>query len=83
MSRPATAGPTGAITVTLVIFAVAALPGHLLAAFTIDRIGRKFMQAGGFALIAAAFTVIVVDRNPRKTRSFCPRSQAGHEGVGE
>jgi MFS transporter, PHS family, inorganic phosphate transporter len=49
------AGLTGAITVTLVIFAVAALPGYLLAAFTIDRIGRKLMQAGGFAMIAAAF----------------------------
>jgi MFS transporter, PHS family, inorganic phosphate transporter len=46
---------TGAVTVTLVIFAVAALPGYLLAAFTIDRIGRKRMQAGGFAVIAAAF----------------------------
>ena len=49
------AGLTGAITVTLVIFAAAALPGYLLAAFTIDRIGRKLMQAGGFAMIAAAF----------------------------
>jgi MFS family permease len=45
----------GAIAVTLVIFAVAALPGYLLAALTIDRIGRRLMQAGGFAVIAAAF----------------------------
>jgi MFS family permease len=44
-----------ATTITLAIFAVAALPGYLLAAFTIDRIGRKLMQAGGFAVIAAAF----------------------------
>ena len=29
--------------------------GYLLAAFTIDRIGRKLMQAGGFAVLAAAF----------------------------
>jgi PHS family inorganic phosphate transporter-like MFS transporter len=45
----------GATTVTLAIFAVAALPGYLLAAFTIDKIGRRFMQAMGFAMIAAAF----------------------------
>jgi MFS transporter, PHS family, inorganic phosphate transporter len=40
---------------TLAIFAVAALPGYLLAAATIDRIGRKLLQAVGFALMAAAF----------------------------
>jgi MFS family permease len=45
----------GATAVTLAIFAVAALPGYLLAAFTIDKIGRRLMQAGGFAVIAAAF----------------------------
>jgi MFS transporter, PHS family, inorganic phosphate transporter len=45
----------GATTVTLAIFAVAALPGYLLAAFTIDKIGRRLMQATGFAVMAAAF----------------------------
>jgi PHS family inorganic phosphate transporter-like MFS transporter len=40
---------------TLAIFAVAALPGYFLAAWTIDRIGRRFIQTGGFVLIAAAF----------------------------
>jgi MFS family permease len=45
----------GATEVTLAIFAIAALPGYLLAAFTIDKIGRRRMQAGGFAIIAAAF----------------------------
>jgi MFS transporter, PHS family, inorganic phosphate transporter len=45
----------GATAVTLAIFAVAALPGYLLAAFTIDKIGRQLMQAAGFAVIAAAF----------------------------
>jgi MFS family permease len=45
----------GATTITLAIFAVAALPGYLLAAFTIDRIGRRRMQATGFAVMAAAF----------------------------
>jgi hypothetical protein len=40
---------------TLAIFAVAALPGYLLAAATIDKIGRRALQATGFALMAAAF----------------------------
>jgi MFS family permease len=43
---------------TLAIFAVAALPGYLLAAATIDRIGRKALQAGGFAVMAAAFACL-------------------------
>ncbi|HEY7279069.1 MAG TPA: MFS transporter [Trebonia sp.] len=45
----------GATGITLAIFAVAALPGYLLAALTIDKIGRRLMQATGFAVIAAAF----------------------------
>jgi MFS family permease len=49
------AGLIGATSVTLAIFAVAALPGYLLAAFTIDKIGRRLMQAGGFAVMATAF----------------------------
>jgi MFS family permease len=40
---------------TLAIFAIAALPGYLLAAATIDRIGRRRMQALGFAVMAVAF----------------------------
>jgi MFS transporter, PHS family, inorganic phosphate transporter len=39
----------------LAIFAVAALPGYLLAAATIDKIGRRALQATGFAAMAAAF----------------------------
>ncbi len=45
----------GAALITLAVFAVAALPGYLLAAFTIDRIGRRRTQAGGFAVMAVAF----------------------------
>ena len=45
----------GTISITLAMFAVAALPGYLLAALTIDRIGRRLMQAVGFAVMAAAF----------------------------
>jgi PHS family inorganic phosphate transporter-like MFS transporter len=39
----------------LAIFAVAALPAYFLAAWTIDRIGRRRMQTGGFVMIAVAF----------------------------
>jgi MFS transporter, PHS family, inorganic phosphate transporter len=45
----------GTVVYTLAIFAVAAIPGYLLAAATIDRFGRKLMQAAGFALMAVAF----------------------------
>ena len=41
--------------IVLAIFAVAALPGYVLAAATIDRIGRKLLQCLGFALMAVAF----------------------------
>ena len=39
----------------LAIFAVAAFPAYFLAAWTIDRIGRRLMQAGGFVMIALSF----------------------------
>jgi PHS family inorganic phosphate transporter-like MFS transporter len=39
----------------LAIFAVFALPAYLLAAWTIDRLGRRVMQTGGFVLIGLAF----------------------------
>lgn len=42
----------------LAIFAVAALPGYFLAAWTIDRLGRKLIQVGGFTLIAVAFLLL-------------------------
>jgi PHS family inorganic phosphate transporter-like MFS transporter len=37
------------------IFGVAALPGYWIATFTIDRIGRKPIQAIGFAAMAISF----------------------------
>jgi MFS transporter, PHS family, inorganic phosphate transporter len=43
---------------TLLIFAVAALPGYLIAAFTIDHIGRKLLQALGFGVMALAFLLL-------------------------
>jgi MFS family permease len=42
----------------LVIFAIAAAPGYLLAAVTIDRIGRKAIQMIGFIMMAVAFAAI-------------------------
>lgn len=46
------------IEITLAIFAIAAFPGYLVAAATMDRLGRKAIQALGFALMAIAFTAI-------------------------
>lgn len=43
---------------TLLIFAVAAVPGYFLAAWTIDRIGRRGLQTGGFVMIALAFILL-------------------------
>jgi MFS transporter, PHS family, inorganic phosphate transporter len=42
----------------LAIFAVAALPGFILAALTIDKIGRKLLQSVGFAVMAVAFACL-------------------------
>jgi MFS family permease len=39
----------------LAIFGVFAFPAYFLAAFTIDHIGRRRMQFGGFIMIALAF----------------------------
>ncbi len=39
----------------LAIFAVFVLPAYLLAAWMIDRLGRRVMQTGGFVLIGLAF----------------------------
>ncbi|MGH9065440.1 MAG: MFS transporter [Acidimicrobiales bacterium] len=43
---------------TLLIFAVAALPGYLLATATMDRIGHRRLQLIGFAVMAGAFLAI-------------------------
>jgi MFS transporter, PHS family, inorganic phosphate transporter len=42
----------------LAIFVIAAAPGYLLAAATIDRIGRKAIQMVGFVMMALAFAAI-------------------------
>ena len=45
----------GQTAIILAIFAVAALPAFILAAFTIDSIGRKLLQWIGFGVMAVAF----------------------------
>jgi MFS transporter, PHS family, inorganic phosphate transporter len=45
---------------TLIIFVVAALPGYIVAALTIDRLGRKWIQCFGFAMMALAYGLIAV-----------------------
>jgi len=43
---------------SLAIFAIAALPGYLLATATMDRIGHRRLQLIGFAVMAASFLAI-------------------------
>src|SRR5437879_2283596 len=45
---------------TLIIFVVAALPGYIVAALTIDRLGRKWIQCVGFAMMALAYGLIAI-----------------------
>ena len=43
---------------TLLIFVVAALPGYIIAALTIDRLGRKWIQCFGFVMMTIAYAVL-------------------------
>ena len=45
---------------TLLIFVVAALPGYIVAAFLIDRIGRKAIQLIGFAMMALSYGALFI-----------------------
>ncbi|MEO6890135.1 MAG: MFS transporter [Ktedonobacteraceae bacterium] len=45
---------------TLLIFVIAAFPGYVVAAFTIDRLGRKWIQCVGFAMMALAYGLLAV-----------------------
>ena len=49
---------TAKIAIQLAIFAVAAVPGYLLAIARLDRIGHRKLQLIGFAMMAACFAVI-------------------------
>ena len=44
----------------LAIFSIAAVPGYLVAAAMIDRLGRKAIQILGFAMMALSFAAIAV-----------------------
>jgi PHS family inorganic phosphate transporter-like MFS transporter len=45
---------------TLIIFVVAALPGYIVAALTIDKLGRKWIQCVGFGMMALAYGLIAL-----------------------
>lgn len=44
----------------LVIFLVAALPGYIVAALTIDKLGRKAIQCIGFAMMALTYGLLAL-----------------------
>ncbi len=48
------------LALTLAIFAIAAVPGYILAVFTMDRIGHRRLQIVGFTVMAACFAAIAV-----------------------
>jgi MFS family permease len=48
------------ILLQLAVFAIAALPGYLLAAAMMDRMGRKSIQVLGFAMMALTFAAIAL-----------------------
>jgi len=44
----------------LLIFLIAALPGYILAALTIDRMGRKAIQCMGFGMMALTYALLAL-----------------------
>jgi MFS family permease len=44
----------------LAVFTVAAVPGYLMAAAMMDRVGRKAIQVPGFAMMTASFLVMAL-----------------------
>lgn len=44
----------------LLIFLIAALPGYILAALTIDRMGRKAIQCMGFGMMALTYALVAL-----------------------
>jgi MFS family permease len=48
------------LSLTLAIFAIAAVPGYILAVFTMDRIGHRRLQIIGFTVMAGCFAAIAV-----------------------
>jgi PHS family inorganic phosphate transporter-like MFS transporter len=54
------ASQTTTIAIQLAIFAVAAVPGYILAIAKMDRIGHRRLQLTGFALMGLCFAVIAL-----------------------
>jgi PHS family inorganic phosphate transporter-like MFS transporter len=54
---------TESIALALIVFTVAAVPGYYLAVHTIDRIGHRKLQFGGFLLMGLFFLLIGVIPN--------------------
>jgi MFS family permease len=52
------ASQTATIAIQLAIFAVAAVPGYVLAIVRMDRFGHRRLQLTGFAMMGACFAVI-------------------------
>ncbi len=55
---------------TLGIFVVFAVPGYLLGVLRMDKIGHRYLQLLGFAVMAAAF--LVLGAVPQLTTPCCP-----------
>jgi MFS transporter, PHS family, inorganic phosphate transporter len=54
------------VVMQLVVFAVAAVPGYFVAAWFMDRIGRKAIQNLGFLMMALAFALMAIIPNVEK-----------------
>lgn len=64
------ATPMQATAWTLMIFAIAAIPGYLASILLMDRVGHRRLQIIGFAVMAASFGLIAVW--PGMTRDVLP-----------
>ncbi len=53
----------------LAVFTVAAVPGYLVAAAMMDRLGRKPIQVLGFAMMAISFAAIALTRHRKADRA--------------
>jgi len=64
------ASQTATIAIQLAIFAIAAVPGYVLAVARMDRIGHRRLQLAGFTVMGACFAVIGLV--PRMTTMVVP-----------
>jgi MFS transporter, PHS family, inorganic phosphate transporter len=64
------ASTTGKIALQLAIFAVAAVPGYILAIARLDKIGHRKLQLIGFAFMALCF--VIIGAVPGMTTAIAP-----------